>query len=69
MMMLCKPAATSHSINNLEMFTTDILLDMSIYIHPCPWLNLYPDVAYCNLALKLLNNVAVSLLTLSLVFP
>ena len=64
-MMLCKPAATSHSMHNLEMFTKDDLLHMSCSIHPCPWLHLYPALACCNLALKLLNNVAVSLLTLS----
>ena len=68
-MMLCKPAATSHSMHNLEMFIKDVLLHISCYIHPCPWLNLSPDVACCYLALKLLNNVAVSLLTLSSVLP
>ena len=39
-MMLCKPAATSHCMHNLEMFTKDILLYMSCSIHPCPWLHL-----------------------------
>ena len=67
--MLLKPAATSHSMHNLEMFTKDVLLYMSCSIHPCHWLHLYPAVACCNLALKLLNNVAVSLLTLSSVLP
>ena len=42
---------------------------MLFYIHPCPFSHLYPDVAFCYLALNLLNNVAVSLLTLSSVFP
>ena len=42
---------------------------MSFYIHPCPWLHLQPAVACGNLALKLLNNVVVSLLTLSSVLP
>ena len=37
-MMLCKPAATSHSMHNLEMFTKDVLLYLSCSIHPCPWL-------------------------------
>ena len=64
-MMLCKPAATSHSMHNMEMLTNDVLLYMSFSIHSCPWLNFYPDLTCCNLALKLLNNVAVSLLTLS----
>ena len=39
-MMLCKPAATSHSVHNMEMFTKDVLLYMSCYIHSCPWLHL-----------------------------
>ena len=38
--MLCKPAATSHSMHNLEMFTKNDLLYMSWSIHPCPWLHL-----------------------------
>ena len=42
---------------------------MSCSIHPWPWLHLSPAVDCCTLALKLLNNVAVSLLTLSSVFP
>ena len=67
--MLCKPAATSHSMHNLEMFIKDVLLYMSCYIHSCPWLHLYPAVTCCNLALNLLNNVAVSLITLSSVLP
>ena len=37
LMMLCKPAATSHSIHNLDMFTKDVLLHMSCSIHPCSW--------------------------------
>ena len=36
-MMLCKPAATSHSVHNLEMFTKDVLLYMSCSIHPFPF--------------------------------
>ena len=67
--MLCKPAATSHSMHNLEMFTKGVLFYMSCSIHTCPWLHLSLAVAYCNLAPKLLNNVAVSLLTLSSVLP
>ena len=39
-MMLCKPAATSHSMHNLEMFTKYVLSYMSCSIHPCPWLHL-----------------------------
>ena len=42
---------------------------MSCSIHPCPLLHLQPAVACYNLALKLLNNVAVSLLTLSSMLP
>ena len=68
-MMLCKPAATSHSIHNLEMFTKDDLLYMSLSIHSSPWLHLYPAVTCCYLAPNLLNNVAVSLLTLSSMLP
>ena len=68
-MMLGKPAATSHSMHNLEMFTKDVLFYMSCSIHPCPWLHLQPAVACCNHAPKLLNNVFVSLLTLSSVLP
>ena len=68
-MMLCKPDATSHSMHNLEMFTKDVLLYMSCSVYPCPWLHLQPAVDCCNLALKLINNVAVSLLTLSSVLP
>ena len=63
--MLCKPAATSHSMHNLEMFTKGVLFYMSFYIHSCPWLQLYLAVACSYLASKLLDNVAVSLLTLS----
>ena len=63
--MLCKPAATSHSMHSLEMFTKDVLFYMSCSIHPCPWLHLLPDVACCYHAPNLLNNVDVSLLTLS----
>ena len=63
-MMLCKPAGTSHSMHNLEMFTKDDFLYMSCSIHPCPWLHLWPAVGCCNLAPNLLNNVVVSLLTL-----
>ena len=68
-MMLCKPAATSHSMHNLEMFTKGVLFYMSCSIYPCPWLHLYLAVACCNLAPKSLNNVVVSLLTLSSVLP
>ena len=39
-MVLCKPAATSHSMHNLEMFTKDVLLYMLCSIHTCPWLQL-----------------------------
>ena len=63
--MLCKPAATSHSMHNLEMFTKGVLFYMSCSIYPCPWLHLCLAVDCCFLAAKLLNNVAVSLLTLS----
>ena len=64
-MMLCKPATKSHSMHNLEMLTKDVLLYMSWSSHTCPCLHLWPAVGCRNLALKLLNNVAVSLLTLS----
>ena len=57
------------SMHNLEMFTKGVLFYLLCYIHPCPWLHLQPAVACCKLALKLLNNVAVSLSTFSLVFP
>ena len=67
-MMLCKPAATSHSMHNLEMFTKDVLFYMSCSIHACPWLHLYPVVTCCNLALNLLNNVAVSLINIKFSF-
>ena len=63
--MPCKPAVSMSSLHNLERFTKDVLLYMLFSIHPCPWLHLWPAVAYCNLAPKLLYNVAVSLLTLS----
>ena len=63
-MMLCKPAATSHSMDNLEIFTKDLLY-MLCSMHPSPCLHLWPAVADCNLALKLLHNVAISLFTLS----
>ena len=38
--MLCKPAATSHSMHNLEMFTKGVLFYMSLSIHPFSWLHL-----------------------------
>ena len=38
--MLCKPAATSHSMHNLEMLTKHVLFYMSCSIHSCPWLHL-----------------------------
>ena len=67
--MLCKPAATNHSMHNLEMFTKGVLFYMLCSIHPCPWLQLWLAVDCCNLAPKLLYNVAVNLLTLSSVLP
>ena len=67
--MLCKPAATSHSMHNLEMFTKGLLFYISCSIYSCPWLQLWPAVTCCKLASKLLNNVAVSLLTLRSVLP
>ena len=51
------------------MFTKVVLLHMLCSIHTSPWLYLYPAVDSFNLALNLLNNVAVSLLTLSSVLP
>ena len=63
--MLCKPAATSHSMHNLEVLTKGVLFYMLCSIHSCPWLQLYPAVTCSYLAPKLLNNVVVSLLTLS----
>ena len=63
--MLYKHVATNHSMHNLEIFTKVVLLHMSCSIHPCPWLHLLPDVACCYHAPNLLNNVDVSLLTLS----
>ena len=68
-MMLCKPAATSHSMHNLEMFTKDVLLHMLCSLNPYPYLHLRHAVACCYLAPKLLNNVVVSLLTLSSLVP
>ena len=68
-MMLCKPAATSHSMHNLEMFSKDVLFYMLCSIHPFPWFHLQLPVVCCNLAPKLLNNVAVSRLILSSVLP
>ena len=56
-------------MHNPEMFTKDVLIHMLCSIHSCPWLHLYPDVTCCNLAPELLNNVAVSLLTLSSMLP
>ena len=63
--MLCKPAATSHSMHNLEMFTKGVLFYMSCSIHPWPWLHLWLAVDCFFLAPKLLYNVVVNLLTLS----
>ena len=40
-LMLCKTAARSHSMQNMKMFTKDVLLYMSCPIHPCPWLHLW----------------------------
>ena len=57
------------SMHNLEIFPKDVLLLMLCYIHPCLGLHLQPAVACCYHALNLLNNVAVSLLTLSSVLP
>ena len=51
------------------MFTKDDFLLMSCSIHPCPCLYLWLAVACSYLAPKLLNNVVVSLLTLSSVLP
>ena len=64
--MLYKHVATNHSMHNLKMITKYVLFYMLCSIHPFPWLHLEPAVACCYHALKLLNNVAVSLLTLSL---
>ena len=68
-LMPCKHVATNHSMHNLEMFCKYVLIYMPSSNHTCPWLHLWPAIAYCNLALKLLNNVAVSLLTLCSVLP
>ena len=51
------------------MFTKDVLLYMSFSIHPCPWLHLWLAVDCCYHAPNLLNNVVVSLLTLSSMLP
>ena len=64
-----KPAATSRSMHNLEIFTKNVLLYMLCAIHPCPCLHFYPAVDCCYYAPKLLNNVAVSVLTWSSVLP
>ena len=56
--MLCKPAATSHSMHNLEMFTKDELLHMSFSIHSCPCLKLWSSLACHFRALLLLQNVS-----------
>ena len=53
------------SMHNLDLVTKDVLLYMLCSIHPCPCFHLWVAVDCCNLALNLLNNVAVSLLTLS----
>ena len=42
---------------------------MSCSIHPCPWLHLLIVVDCSYLALKLLNNVSISLITWSSVLP
>ena len=63
--MLYKHVATSHSMHNMEMFTKYVLFYMPCSIYSCPWLQLYLVVACSYLASKLLDNVAVSLLTLS----
>ena len=67
--MLYKHVATNHSMHNIEMFTKDDLLYISCSSHPCPGLHLWPAVACSYLAPKLLDNVAVSLLTLSSLVP
>ena len=59
----------SHSMHNLEMFTKDVLFYMLYSIHPCPRLKLWLVVDCCYHAPKLLNNIVVSLLTLSSVLP
>ena len=56
-------------MHNMEMFTKDVLLYMSCSINSCLWLHLQPPVTCCYPAPNLLNNVAVSLLTLSSVLP
>ena len=57
-MMLCKPAATSHSMHNLEMFTKDELLYMYFSINSWPWLQLWSSLACHFRALLLLQNVS-----------
>ena len=56
-------------MHNLEMSYKHVLIYMPCSINSCPWLHLYPAVDCCNLALNLLNNVVVSLLTLSSMLP
>ena len=61
----CKLDTIERSMHILRYFSKGVLDIWFSSIHSCPWLHLYPVVACCYLAPKLLNNVAVSLLTLS----
>ena len=47
--MPCKPAVTMSSMHNLKILNKGVLLYLLCYIHPCPWLHLYPAVSCCNL--------------------
>ena len=68
-LMPCKHDATVISMLVLRYFSKDVLNIWLCSIHPCPWLHLYLAIDCSYLAPKLLNNVAVSMLTLSSVLP
>ena len=64
-LMPCKLDATERSMHILRYFSKGVLDIWLLSIHSCPWLQLWLAVDCCNIALKLLYNVVVSLLTLS----
>ena len=57
-LMPCKHDATARSMHILRYFSKDVLNIWLLYIHPCPWLQLWSSLACHFRALLLLQNVS-----------
>ena len=57
-LMPCKHVATERSMHILRYFSKDVLNIWLLYIHSCPWLQLWSSLACHFCALLLLQNVS-----------